>query len=151
MKNNLFNYLSALLFVTITSCGSTKDASINNTRWELNEVEGVVIDYIVNPKAQIFLTFDESQNKFSGSTGCNTIGGKLTTEGSKMHLADIFSTQMACPKMQAEREYLRLLETVDNYKLNGKKLILYQGTKQIASYTRSKNPVPPIPPATKPN
>ncbi|MNH28731.1 META domain protein [compost metagenome] len=99
---------------------------------------------MVDPKRDIYLTFDEGKNKFGGSTGCNTIGGNLLVEGNKLILSSMIATKMACKNMRAEQLYLSLLESVDNYKLKGSRLILYQGDKEIASYRRSKEAAPPV-------
>ncbi|MCO4292875.1 META domain-containing protein [Solitalea sp. MAHUQ-68] len=143
MKRTLLNTATLwCIILLVQACSSTKNTSLYNSRWELNEVQGVVIDYMVNPKAEIYLTFDEAKNQFNGSTGCNTIAGKLTVNENKMNLSELSSTKMACEKMRAERLYLSLLESVDNYKLRGSTLTLYQGQSEVASYTRSKLPVP---------
>ncbi|POY39032.1 hypothetical protein C3K47_00595 [Solitalea longa] len=143
MKNPLLNAFAIVCIVLFLSACSTTKHSLYNTRWELGEVQGVVIDYMVNPKAEIYLVFDETKKQFYGSTGCNKVGGKLTVEeGNKIKLSEFYSTKMACEKMRAERLYLSLLESADNYKFSGSTLTLYQGTNQVASYTKSKLPVP---------
>lgn len=145
MKKNLLITLTVLVAaLTSFSCSSTKNSSIYNSKWELDEVNGVIIDYLVDPSRDIYLTFDEGKSRFGGSTGCNTIGGKLFVEGEKLILSNMIATKMACKNMRAEQSYLSLLESVDNYKLKGARLILYQGTKEIASYRRSKEAAPPI-------
>lgn len=144
MKKNLFKILACLsvIFIAI-SCSSSKNATVYNTKWELDEVNGVIIDYLVDPKRDIYLTFDEGKTNLAVLQDAT-----LLEEICWLRVINWFF-QVWLPlnglqNMRAEQLYLSLLESVDNYKLKGSRLILYQGDKEIASYRRSKEAAPPV-------
>ena len=72
------------------------------------------------------ITFKDGQ--YSGHGGCNGVGGNYTLNGNMLSFAAGFSTMMACPELNLEHKYMKALEQVDSYKIEGDVLdLLSQG------------------------
>jgi heat shock protein HslJ len=64
----------------------------------------------------------------SGSSGCNHYSGQYTREGLKLSLGPVAATLMACADpavMEQENDFFKALSSVDSYRMEGKKLTLY--------------------------
>ena len=84
----------------------------------------------VPQKAKILLI----DGKYAGNAGCNGMGGKYDLSGNKVKFHSGISTMMACPDMRSETKFRQLLESVDNYELNGKVMILKAGDQQVLNF-----------------
>lgn len=73
-----------------------------------------------------YFTIDEKTSSFSGSDGCNTFGGKVKIEGNKISFTEIMSTLKACENMQQSEIFMKNLEEIDSYKIEGGELFLYK-------------------------
>jgi heat shock protein HslJ len=79
----------------------------------------------------VFITFSPD-SAFSGKAPCNTMGGVYTLKGTSIRFSKIISTMMACPQMELESAFLKLLEqTVSAYSVSEKKLFLRDGASNI--------------------
>lgn len=77
----------------------------------------------------ILFTADSS---FNGKAPCNRIGGVYTLKGAGIIFSKIFSTKMACDKLEQESAMLRLLqETVSTFTVTSDKLLLRDGSANI--------------------
>ncbi len=92
-------------------------------KWELTLLNKVKPDSIQYPRATPFLQIDEAGGKFSGSSGCNRIGGTLVKGDGTVQLSKIISTRMACRESN-ETTYMSFLNSVSSYKVKGNTLIL---------------------------
>ena len=69
---------------------------------------------------------------FNGKAPCNTMGGIYILKGTSIKFSKIISTKMACPEMEKEGEFLKLLqETVSAYSVSADKLLLRDGASNI--------------------
>ncbi|SMO55949.1 META domain-containing protein [Solitalea koreensis] len=138
MKNIFQRLIYALIFCLLFSACSTVKGppTLANNHWELQDVKGVDIYLAFNIKHGIFIEFNDSTKKFNGYTGCNNFFGEYTVDGNKLHFSDMSTTRMACPQMKSENLYLQAISQVDNYRIDGKKLLLYKGEEVLATYKR---------------
>lgn len=101
--------------------------SLLDTKWKLIELKGKPVEYKQSEK-EIFLQLLSEEKKVYGFSGCNTFRGSYEIkDGSKIKFGPLASTLMACPNMKIETEFLKTLETVDNYNFDGKRLVLNRG------------------------
>lgn len=114
-----------VLMKTNTTEGETSsDRSITDTRWKLVELMGQPVDSTVNNK-EPFIMLSAADKRVQGNGGCNTIAGSYALEeGNRITFSQMISTRMACPNMETETQLLTVLETADNYSLNGEQLTL---------------------------
>jgi heat shock protein HslJ len=92
--------------------------------WKLVELNGQQVSSSDNIK-EPHIIFKLEENRLVGSGGCNSFHGSFELkEGSRITLSKITATRMACPDMEIEDRFLKVLETVDNYNLTENTLIL---------------------------
>ena len=93
-----------------------------NTKWKLKKLMGRDPE---NKSNKDFLLVFDAEGRFSAFVGCNNLGGKYEIkEGNQILFGKVISTMMACVDMTTEQEFKKILEIVDNYTINDKKLSL---------------------------
>lgn len=74
--------------------------------------------------AGVTLSFG-TDSSFAGKAPCNSIAGTYTLNGPQIRLGQIISTEMACPFLEQESHYLRLLENnISRLSVTADKLLL---------------------------
>jgi heat shock protein HslJ len=97
---------------------------LTDKHWKLVELNGQQISGSSNIK-EPHIIFKSEEKSVVGSGGCNSFHGSFELkEGSRITLSKIAATQMACPDMEVEGSFLKMLETIDNYNLTENKLVL---------------------------
>ncbi len=94
--------------------------------WKLIELTGAA-SYTTKLKIQApFLILNESEQRFAANAGCNNIMGQyeLDQDSLRLRFLQVASTLMACPHMNLEAEFVKMIEEVDSYSLNGDTLTL---------------------------
>lgn len=89
--------------------------------WKLFEMNGQMLTFDESVQKPPFIILDGLESSFSGNAGCNNIMGQFETgEGVlQIRFSQVASTLMACPDMELETNFVKMIELVDNYKLNG--------------------------------
>jgi len=106
--------------------------------WRLVELRGKKIEKAEDQPKEVFLFFNTDGKSVHGNGGCNSIhGGVELTEMNRIKFSKMASTMMACPNMEDEREFLQMLETVDNCNLSGDTLVLNKA--RMAPLARFEN------------
>ncbi|WP_224484052.1 copper resistance protein NlpE N-terminal domain-containing protein [Robertkochia aurantiaca] len=101
-----------------------KAQGINERRWVLFELKGKVIERFDNARKQPHLVFLED-GRLVGSDGCNRMNGSYELlEGNRLNISKMATTMMACPDGTYPKEFAPMLETLDNYTVNGDTLSL---------------------------
>lgn len=141
MKKQLFQItMATLLIVIISSCGSTcKMANKNKLTaqpWELSTLNGSTPDMEQFRTGMPFLLFAD-KGKLSGSTGCNNMSGSYKLKKACLEIEPGAITRMAC-QGNGETLFLDALKHVEMMKLDGDKLILLDGTKEIMTLLPKK-------------
>ena len=86
---------------------------------ELESLSGVILNFTVD-------------STFAGKAPCNRIGGIYTLKGTSIRFSKLFSTKMACDRLDQESAMLRLLEeTVSAYTVSPNSLLLRDGSSNI--------------------
>lgn len=82
-----------------------------------------------------------AENRVTGATGCNTLGGGYEGTGEQLRFGDLFSTKMACVeenRMAQETRFMRALEGVDRFAVSGDTLTLFRGESAVARFVRGQ-------------
>jgi len=117
-----------IAFALFCGCNSDKkqteaasaNVGLTGTKWKLVKLNGKII---TDDKA--YISFSEENGRVSGNGGCNAFNGEFTVkEYNRITMSKVAATLMACPDMENESEFLRLLETVDNYTIHNDTLSL---------------------------
>jgi heat shock protein HslJ len=99
------------------------DSRIEDQRWLLTEVTGRPVE-TADMRKEAFILFDSVQHRVSGNASCNHFFGSYALlAGNRIRiLGSMGATRMACPDMRLEAAFLEVLQTVDNYALDGDRL-----------------------------
>ncbi len=113
---------------TITTDSSKGKFALAETKWRLVELNGKEVkntsdkDYYIN--------LDSKSGKFATYAGCNSFNGKYVMKSAnKLAFSMISGTKMACPNMDFESKYIKALESVDNYMIEGTMLHFHKGNR----------------------
>jgi heat shock protein HslJ len=107
---------------------TTNPIVLSGTKWKLVEMNNRKIK-----ASETYIEFD--QVGFSGSGGCNRIGGGYKVDGAKLKFSEIFSTKKACFNENTESTFLKLLTSTTGFKVESGKLRLYNGDRLILVFT----------------
>jgi heat shock protein HslJ len=120
-------------FFAFQSCSqSINPSTISETKWVLSEWTGRTLP----TKAQATMNFD-GDNKIGGKSFCNSYGGAVTINDNAIKFDQIFSTKMYCDEVsEAENNYLSDLQSVNQAKKNGDKLLLLKDGKLVMVFVR---------------
>ncbi len=101
---------------------------IVNKQWTLVELMGKPVDASKTMKKEAFIIFNDDNNRYNASAGCNGISGTFATESfNKLRLGAGMSTMMACPDMTLEDEFSKVLNQADSFIIKGDELMLVKG------------------------
>lgn len=129
-------FAAAALLLAMTACGGAKKqaVSLEGTQWKLEKMAGIPAASI-NKEADFFtLTFNRADTMVAGRTNCNRFFGRYELSGQKLEMKNLGMTRMACPEMQYEDAFVKMLDEVDTYAIDGHKLKLYDDQKEIATF-----------------
>lgn len=111
---------STTKIITDTSKGKF---ALAETKWRLVEVNGKSVKS--NNEKDYFINLDSKSGKFTGFVGCNSIMGSFVMiDATKLQFSNVASTKMACPDMKIESKFMKMLEKVENYSIEGTTLFL---------------------------
>jgi putative lipoprotein len=100
------------------------DEPLRETYWKLIELNRKPIT-TADQQLEAHLVF-RTEDRVSGSGGCNRLMGGYTVEGNSLHFKGVASTMMACLHgMDTERAFVLALNKVETWKITGKHLDLY--------------------------
>lgn len=100
------------------------NASLEDTQWTLMMLYGKEIERTESFK-DAFIFFDSKKQRAHGNAGCNRFFGNYELlEGNRIKLHAAAATMMACPDMETEQQFFKILELADNYTIADGKLSL---------------------------
>lgn len=104
----------------------TKDmGQITDKYWKLIELNGQPVTASESTRKEAHIMFSTEDNRVYGNGGCNSFNGTYEMPGmNRIRFSKMASTLMACPNMEAEDQFIKVLEMVDNYTVNGDNLSL---------------------------
>lgn len=126
--------LCASVSCTVQPSNFTQEKdNIKDAYWVLLSVEGQDVE-VLNDTRTAYIRLEENEKDVDGFTGCNKISGSYTLSGEQLQLSELSTTRMACPDMEAENRLMNALRRVNNYKLSGDLLTLFDGEKAVATF-----------------
>ena len=129
-------FAAAALLLAMTACGgSQKEAlPLEGTTWKLAKMEAIPAK-AVDAEADFFtLQFSAADTLVSGRTNCNRFFGKYELKGKELELKNLGMTRMACPDMQYEDAFVKMLDEVDRFEIKGAELTLFDDHKALAVF-----------------
>jgi heat shock protein HslJ len=90
-----------------------------------------IIEFFNQPEKEIeskncYITIDTKKSRFSGSDGCNNIGGNVTVSGGQIVFSNIIGTKKACENMEQSDLFTKNLKEVNRFKIEGGELFLFK-------------------------
>ena len=129
-------FAAAALLLAMTACGGSqkKALPLEGTTWKLAKMEAIPAKAI-DAEADFFtLQFSAADTLVSGRTNCNRFFGKYELKGQKLEFENLGMTRMACPEMQYEDAFVKMLDEVDRYEIKGSELKFYDDKKVVAEF-----------------
>ncbi len=127
----------ALLSLGITGIRAATPVP-ENVEWVLVEINGKAVEAPAGGEMKdATLKLDAAKMQASGVSFVNHYGAKYELNDSKLKFGPMMCTRMAGPPdaMDAERDYLAMLEGVNGWRIADGKLELIQGEKVVARFT----------------
>lgn len=127
-------FAAAVLLLGLVACGGHRDAKLEGTTWKLASMEGIPAQAIDSEADAFTLTFNATDKSVAGRTNCNRFFGKYETDGRKLDFENMGMTRMACPDMQYEDAFVKMLDEVDRFDIRDGELKLYDDSKVVATF-----------------
>jgi heat shock protein HslJ len=110
--------------VLLVGCGGGADR-LSGTGWTLATLDGRG----ALPQATAWIRFGDA-SRFSGSTGCNSLGGTWKSSGSDISFGEISTTLIGCPGSVGEQEaaFNAALGATRSYAIDRGTLLLKDGS-----------------------
>ena len=95
--------------------------TLSETKWRLIEVNGKSVKS--SEAKDYFINLDSKTGRFTGFVGCNTVMGSYAMiDATKLQFSKVGSTKMSCPDGNVESKFMKMIEKVENYKIEGSNL-----------------------------
>ena len=132
MKRYLF--LISLVVLGLVSCNSSKNmVKLTDVKWVLETLDGNKPE-MKESGNEVFIRLNGTEKRISGMAGCNRFFGNYEMEGKKLKFSHMGSTRMACPDMEIESVFFKMLEDTDSFVIKDNKLSLMQKGKVLAVF-----------------
>ncbi len=123
-----------LITVLAISCKSAKESvSLTGVKWIAESLNGKEIKF-KEAESEVFLTFDGKEKKVSGKAGCNRFFGTYEQNESELTFSGMGATKMACPDMDVETSFFKVLEDSKSFVIKNDKLTLKDANNVIAVF-----------------
>ncbi len=135
MKQILFFCLAVLGAV---SCKSAKEnLPLTGVNWVAESLNGKELK-MKNSNQQVSITFEKAGKKVAGQAGCNRFFGTYATEEDKLTFSQMGATKMACPHMDIEVTFFKMLDETNRFVIKNDKLSLKNDGNVIAVFKAEK-------------
>lgn len=132
--------LICCMAVAIVACNpSGNGLKLTGNKWVLENLDGKKVEWKEGEK-EVFIQFDGEKKRVSGMAGCNRFFGEYELDGQKLKFSKMGATRMACPDLEKEAEFFKMLEATDNYAIKDHQLSLMQKNKVLAVFKGEKLP-----------
>lgn len=127
-------FAAAALLLAMTACNGSHESRLEGTTWKLTKMETIPASAIGAEKDYFTLQFNAADTMVAGRTNCNRFFGKYVLDGRKLKMDHLGMTRMACPDMEYEDAFVRMLDEVDHYEIRNNELTLYDDHKSLAVF-----------------
>jgi heat shock protein HslJ len=119
---------------------SLNDSPFVNTTWLLESLNDKQINYPADYKQNYLVFTGEAEGfKFSGFAGCNNISGTYDVgDHNEIGITNIVNTKKSCSFSELENDFLKMLDEITSYKINGFYMTVYRRNEKIAYFKDAK-------------
>lgn len=127
---------AATLLLAMTACcgSSQKELPLEGTTWKLAGMATIPASVVEAEEDAFTLEFNAADTLVAGRTNCNRFFGKYELTGKNLKMSPLGMTRMACPEMEYEDSFVRMLDGVDGYEIKGSELKLLAGDQVVATF-----------------
>ncbi|KYP14267.1 copper resistance protein NlpE N-terminal domain-containing protein [Flavihumibacter sp. CACIAM 22H1] len=102
-----------------------EQSGLTEKYWKLVELNGQPVSLPAGSQKEPHMILHTAGNRITAQGGCNSFMGSFELkEGNRIRFSKMAGTLMACPDMDIEARFTKVLEMADNYNLDGDKLVL---------------------------
>lgn len=129
-------FAAAVLLGAMTACGGSQQKALplEGTQWKLAKMEAIPEKAVIAEDDFFTLEFNAADTMVAGRTNCNRFFGKYELKGKELELKNLGMTRMACPDMQYEDAFVKMLDEVDRFEIKGAELTLFDDHKALAVF-----------------
>lgn len=108
-----------------TQLASADSTGLKERYWKLIELNGKPVKVDSTFMKEPHVIFKQDKPEVHGNGGCNGFGGEYELKSpNRIKIERLVSTQMACPALDIENRFTKVLTTADNYYVKGDTLTL---------------------------
>lgn len=116
------------------SCRSAKEnVSLTGVKWIAESLNGKELKFKENG-SEVFITLEADNKKIFGRAGCNRFFGVYEQNDSQLTFSGMGATRMACPDMDIETTFFKVLEDTRSFVIKKNKLTLKDDGNVIAVF-----------------
>jgi len=128
-KVNLNNRMEAQTVIKKVNPAVGK-ATLAETKWKLMTLNGKIVKQ--SGKKDYFIKLNTNDGRFSAYAGCNNISGSYVMPSAfGLSFSKAAMTRMACPEMEVESRFAKMLEQTDRYTIKDNILKFQKGKAVI--------------------
>ena len=129
-------FAAAVLLGAMTACGGSQQKALplEGTQWKLAKMEAIPEKAVTAEDDFFTLEFNAADTMVAGRTNCNRFFGKYELKGRELSFENLGMTRMACPDMQYEDAFVKMLDEVDRFEIKGAELTLFDDHKALAVF-----------------
>lgn len=121
----------------VQGCGRVlMTGELTNTYWQLVSLGGAPV-LGNSPQREPHIRLVETEQRVTGSTGCNLMFGQYALDGRRLRFSNLGSTRMACVDQalaQQEQRFTQMLELADSAGVARDTLTLFAGDRELARF-----------------
>ncbi|WP_255493515.1 META domain-containing protein [Myroides sp. WP-1] len=114
---------------------SSKD--LTSSVWILKELQGQAVELDKNFPAIPKLSFTK-ENNLTGNLGCNNFNSNYLMDNNALTIQQIASTQMACPNLEIEQNFVEILAKTKSFKIEKDILLLEDQNQEIIAKLKAE-------------
>lgn len=132
-KESKGKLLDKISVTTVKTNPATGQYTLAGTTWRLTELRGKAVNNTSKKPYTLYL--NSKTGKFSTYVGCNSFTGNyLMKDAGLLSFSMVAGTKMACDGMEFENDYMKALDKVNNYMIEGNMLHLHRGNRVFAKF-----------------
>ncbi|RHR76111.1 META domain-containing protein [Odoribacter sp. AF15-53] len=131
-------FFCCLITLCMASCKSAKESvSLTGVKWVAESLNGKEIKF-KESESGVFVTFEANEKKVFGRAGCNRFFGAYEQDETQLTFSGMGATKMACPDMDIETTFFKVLEDTKSFVIKNNKLTLKDDNNVIAVFKAEK-------------
>ena len=110
--------------------------ALKDTYWKLVELKGQPVAMLRGQEREVRITLARQDQRLMGFSGCNGLGGSYVLSGASLRFDHLASSMQLCePALNAlERQVLDALAATTGQRINGQRLSLLSGDRELARF-----------------